>query len=174
MQRRSCLAKASPGQRFCVPYLHTFSIAGSRIGNLKIVFQIFCELQTVPGVPKYTICSQECIKTLNSLPPLLLSLSSSIFSRNYMITASWIHKLTTLYLYIHTMSPTDRGPFQYLDNYLITGSQVCSIQHLCPLFHHIHLHPNNFHDIQFMPLLVRTHQGFKRICINKITIDVFL
>jgi hypothetical protein len=71
MQRRSCLAKASPGQRFRVPYLHTFSIAGSRIDGLKIVFQIFRELQTAPRVPQYTICPQECIKTLNSplFPP---------------------------------------------------------------------------------------------------------
>jgi hypothetical protein len=50
------LAKASPDQRFCVPYLHTFSIAGSRIDGLKIVFRIFRELQTAPGVPQYTIC----------------------------------------------------------------------------------------------------------------------
>jgi hypothetical protein len=59
------LAKTSLGQRFPVPYLDTFSIAGSRIDGLKIVFRIFRELQTVPGVPQYTICPLECIKTLN-------------------------------------------------------------------------------------------------------------
>jgi hypothetical protein len=60
-----------------------------------------------------------------------------------MITTSWIRGLADahLYLYLHTMSPTDRGPFQYLANYLTTGSRVCGIQHLCPLFRHIHLAP---------------------------------
>jgi hypothetical protein len=101
----------------------------------------------VPVVPQYTICSQEYIKTLNFSPrlpppPPLLSLGGSIFSRNYMITAPWICKLTTLYLYLHTMSPINRGPFQYLANYLITRSQVCGIQHLCPMFRHIqHIFP---------------------------------
>jgi hypothetical protein len=32
------LAKTNLVQHFCVPYLHTFSIAGSRIDGLKIVF----------------------------------------------------------------------------------------------------------------------------------------
>jgi hypothetical protein len=143
MQKRACLVKTCPEQRFCVPYLHTFFIAGSRIDGLKIVFWFFCEFQIAPRVLQYTICPQECIKTLNSPlpPPPLLSLCGSIFSCSYMITTSWICKLKTLYLYIHTMSPTDRDPFQYLANYVITGSRVCSIQHLCPLFRHIHLAP---------------------------------
>jgi hypothetical protein len=54
------LAKTSLGHRFPIPYLDTFSIAGSRIDGLKIVFRIFRDLQTVPGVPRYTICPLEC------------------------------------------------------------------------------------------------------------------
>jgi hypothetical protein len=70
MQRRAYLAKTSPDQRFCVPYLRTFLIAGSRIDGLKIVFRFFRELQIAPRVLQYTICPQECIKNLNSpLPP---------------------------------------------------------------------------------------------------------
>jgi hypothetical protein len=44
------LAKISMGQRFPIPYLDTLSIVGSRIDNFKIVFQVFCDLQTVPGI----------------------------------------------------------------------------------------------------------------------------
>jgi hypothetical protein len=111
---------------------------------------------------------------LSSSP--LLSLSGSILSRISMITASRVGGLADahLHLYLHIMSPTDHRPFQYLANYLTTGSRVSAIEHLCPLFRHIHLAPKNFCDLQFMLLLVRTHQRFEKIGINKQTIDVVL
>jgi hypothetical protein len=48
------LEKTSPPYNFPIPYLATFSIAGSRTGGLKIAFPIFRDLQTVPRVPRYT------------------------------------------------------------------------------------------------------------------------
>ena len=69
-----------------------------------------------------------------------------------MITTSWIHKLATLYLYIHTMSPTNRGSFQYLANYLATGTWVCGIQHLCPLFR----------DLQFIAFTSDNSPGVRK------------
>jgi hypothetical protein len=54
------LVKTNPAHRFPIPYLDTFSIAGSRIDGLKIVFRIFDDLQTMPRVPRYTICLLKC------------------------------------------------------------------------------------------------------------------
>jgi hypothetical protein len=106
----------------------------------------------------------------------LLFLCGSILSHISMITTSRVGEFVDshLHLYLPIMSPIDHGPFQYLANYLTTGSRASTIKHLCPLFHHIHLAPKNFHDLQFMLLLVRTHQGFEKIGINKRTMDVVL
>jgi hypothetical protein len=96
--------------------------------------------------------------------PPLLSLCGSIFSRISMIMASWIRGLADadIYLYLHTMSQTDRGP-----GFAVSNTYVpCSVIYI--------LHPKNFSDLQFILLLVRTHQGFENIGINKRTIDVVL
>jgi hypothetical protein len=81
---------------------------------------------------------------LSSSP--LLSISSSILSCIFMITASWVGGLEDahLHLYHHIMSPTNRHPFQYLANYLTIGSQVSAIKLLCPVFRHIHIAPKTF------------------------------
>jgi hypothetical protein len=70
-----------------------------------------------------------------------------------MITASWIQKLATLYLYLHTMSPNDPDTFQYLANYMIIGSQ-----HLCPLFCHIqHLFPLSSSHVLSLSSYILSH-----------------
>jgi hypothetical protein len=50
----SCFYITSPTDRFPIPYLATFSIAGSQAGGLKIALLLFCVLQTTPRVPRYT------------------------------------------------------------------------------------------------------------------------
>jgi hypothetical protein len=74
------LAKTSLGQRFPIPYLDTFSIVGSQIDGLKIVFGIFHNLQTVPGVPRYTICPLECPVT-----------SPTIYRSFQYLAPSWLY-----------------------------------------------------------------------------------
>ena len=64
---------SSPAYRFPVPYLDTFSIAGSWTNGIKIVFRIFCDLQTVPEVLRYTICLQECTIIPSSVLHILRS-----------------------------------------------------------------------------------------------------
>jgi hypothetical protein len=128
----------------------------------------------------------------------VLSLSRYILSRLSIIVGSNVGGLTYLHLHLypHMMNPIDRCSFPYLANFMpaVVGLAlsnsvascfvICGIHHLCPLFAVSNtyvpcsdiyiLHPKNFRDMQFMPLLVRTHQGFERICINKRTIDVLL
>ena len=48
------LAKTSPTDRFPIPYLATFSIAGFPRGGLKIALPLFHDLQTTPEILRYT------------------------------------------------------------------------------------------------------------------------
>ena len=48
------LEKMSPTYHFPIPYLATFSIAGSQKSGIKIAFPMFCNLQIVPRVLRYT------------------------------------------------------------------------------------------------------------------------
>jgi hypothetical protein len=68
------LAKTSPGHRFPIPYLDTFSIAGSRIDGLKIVFQTFVVSWCIE---KY-ISSQRIIPLCDHSP---ISLSPQVFRK---------------------------------------------------------------------------------------------
>jgi hypothetical protein len=49
---QSLILKTSPTDRFPIPYLATFSIAGSRTGGLKISLPLFRDLQTTPEIPQ--------------------------------------------------------------------------------------------------------------------------
>ena len=48
------LEKTSPPYNFPIPYLATFSIAGSRTCGLMIVLPFFRGLQTIHGVSRFT------------------------------------------------------------------------------------------------------------------------
>jgi len=128
----------------------------------------------------------------------VLSLSRYILSRLSLIMGSSVGGLTYLHihLYLHMTNPTNRCSFPYLGQFYGHSCPVHAFELCCFLFCDLRypslcslftvsntyvpcsdiyiLHPKNFRDMKFMPLLVRIQHGFKTIRFNKKIVDVLL
>jgi len=119
----------SLGHHFPIPYLDTFSIAGSRADGLKIVFWIFCDLQTVPGVSRYTICLLEC--------PVM---SPTVHRSFQYLATSWfyVHDMVNFHACTCCNQCVSNSAYRflvpYLDTFLIVGSWTGGLRTMFPMF----------------------------------------